>query len=162
MAEGANAKKGQIMGQVFIFILAGLVFILIISYGYKAINFFIERQEQVVLVDFKNDLELAVEGVRRDFGTVRKVQLKLSSDHLGVCFFNPTTCAEGERPELKLPNQQPLQVLWAQEACLAQSENVFIVPRTGEKLNFPDLDVEGYLCVPNVGGITIRLEGTGR
>ena len=162
MAKGAGAKKGQLVEQVFIFILAGLVFILIISYGYRAIQYFIEKQEQVVLVDFRNDLELAVEGVRRDFGTVRKVTLKLPSDYDGVCFFDPNSCAEGQNPVLELPSRSSIKVGWAQEACRLKSENVFLVPRVGEKLYFPDLEVDGYLCIPNVEGVTIRLEGTGK
>jgi hypothetical protein len=163
MGSGAGAKKGQIIAQVFIFILAGLVFILIISYGYRAIQYFLEKQEQVVLVDFRNDLELAIEGVRRDFGTVRKVNLKLPSEYDGVCFFDSVSCAEGKNPVLELPSRSSLKVGWAQEACFLKSENVFIVPRVGEKLYFPELEVEGgYLCLANVDGVTLRLEGTGR
>ncbi len=159
--EGANAgTKAQIIGQVFIFILAGLVFILIITYGYKAIQYFSERQEQVVLIDFRTDLEIAIEGVKRDYGTVRKLDLKLPTKYQGVCFFDPIKCAPGT-PELELPNRK-IEVPWAQEACSIKSANVFIIPRTLD-LYFEDIQVdEGYICVPNTGKINVRMEGTGK
>ncbi len=160
-ARGGYKRRGQIMGQVFIYILAGLVFVLIISYGYKAVKFFIERQEQVVIIDFKTDLETAVESVKRDFGTVRKVTLKLPSKYFGVCFLDPMTCST-TTPELVLPNQE-IKVPWAQDACAVKSGNVFVVPRALENFYFPDLQVaNGSVCIPNVNGVTVRLEGTGK
>ncbi len=159
-ARGVHQKRAQIIGQVFIYILAGLVFILIITYGYRAIQYFLERQEQVVMIDFRTDLETAVESVKRDFGTVRKVTLKLPSQYFGVCFLDPVTCA-GSTPELSVPGQKII-VPWAQDACLVKSANVFVVPRTLD-LSIPDLQVaNGSVCIPNVNGVTVRLEGTGK
>lgn len=159
--EKRGNKKAQILGQIFIFILAGLVLILILSYGYKAIQYFIERQEQVIMIDFKTDLEIAVEGVKRDYGTVRKIQLKLPSKYQGVCFLDPLTCST-ETPELELPNQK-ITAPWAQDACTIKSANTFIIPRT-QDLYLPDIQIDkpGYLCIQNSGGITIRMEGTGK
>jgi len=155
-------KRAQMIGQVFIFILAGLVFILIITYGYQAINYFIERQEQVVMVDYRTDLEVAIEGVKRDYGTVRKVELKLPKEYLGVCFFDPVNCAKSP-PTLEHPTQT-IRVPWAQQACDVRSGTIFTVPRALD-LDIQDIQVgqQGYLCVPNIDGrISIRLEGTGR
>jgi len=155
-----RSSKAQIIGQVFVYILAGLVFILILAYGYRAVTYFIERQEQVVLIDFRTDLESAVEGVKRDYGTVRKVQLKLPSKYQGVCFLDPITCAN-ETPELILP-YQTVKAPWTQEACSVKNANVFIIPHTLD-IPLPDLQVDGgYVCIPNLNGITVRLEGTGR
>jgi len=160
-----RTSKAQIIGQVFIFILAGLIFILIITYGYKAIHYFIERQEQVNLLDFKTDLETATEGVKRDYGTVRKIELKLPKKYQGVCFFDyeSDTCKPGQpsiNPELKLP-YQTISVKWAEEACKIKNANVFIIPRT-QDIDLPDIQVEGYLCLPNTGIITLKMEGTGK
>jgi hypothetical protein len=156
----STGNKAQIIGQVFIYILAGLVFILIITYGYRAVQYFLERQEQVVMVDFRTDLETAVENVKRDFGTVRKVTLALPSQYFGVCFLDPVACSSAT-PELVLPNQK-ISVPWAQDACAVKSANVFVVPRTLD-LYLPDLQVSGgFVCIPNVNGVTVRLEGTGK
>ncbi|MEM3154654.1 MAG: hypothetical protein QW165_03770 [Candidatus Woesearchaeota archaeon] len=159
MAKDANTK-GQIIGQIFIYILAGLVFVLIIAYGYRAITYFLERQEQVVLVDFRTDLETAVENVKRDYGTVRKLTLKLPDKYSGVCFLDAVLCAPST-PQLILPGQT-ISAPWAQDACAVKSANVFIVPRALD-LFLPDVQVDkGFVCIPNTGGITIRLEGTGK
>ena len=158
--ESVKGAKAQIIGQVFIFILAGLIFVLIITYGYKAVKYFMERQEQVMLVDYRTDLEIAVEGVKRDYGTVRKVELKLPSKYLGVCFFDAVDCAK-TTPKLILPTQE-IGVDWAQDACLIKAANVFTVPRD-IYISLPDVQVDGgYVCVPNVGKITVRMEGTGK
>jgi hypothetical protein len=159
MAKGTG-NKGQMIGQVFIYILAGLVFILIIIYGYRAVQYFLERQEQVAMIDFRTDLETAVESVKRDFGTVRKVTLKLPSQYFGICFLDPVTCASAT-PELILPSQK-ISVPWAQDACVVKSANVFVVPRTLD-LYVPDLQVAGgFVCIPNTNGVIVRLEGTGK
>jgi len=162
MANILEKNKAQMIGQVFIFILAGLVFILIITYGYQAISYFLERQEEVVMVDFQTDLEIAIEGVKRDYGTVRKIDIKLPSEIQGVCFFDPVTCSDATSPRLTTPTQT-IPVPWAKEACELKSGTVFTVPRQIE-LDFQDIQVEeGYECVPNLDGrVTLRMEGTGR
>ena len=158
--KNTRGKKAQIIGQVFIFILAGLIFILIITYGYKAIQYFLERQEQVMLLDFRTDLEIAVEGVKRDYGTVRKVELKLPSKYQGVCFLDAATCAK-TTPKLVLPVQE-ITAEWAQDACMIKSANVFTIPRDID-VALPDIQVDtGYVCIPNAGKITVRMEGTGK
>jgi len=126
--------KGQIIGQVFIFILAGLVFVLIVGYGYKAVQFFLERQEQVVLLDFQSELEIAIEGVKRDYTTVRKLQLILPNKYQGVCFFDYTkpVCDPNTvtvNPKLDLPGQE-IGVKWAEDACKVKSSNVFFRQQT--------------------------------
>lgn len=156
-------NNAQMIGQVFIFILAGLIFILIITYGYQAINYFIERQEEVVMVDFRSDIEIAIEGVKRDYGTVRKLELKLPKEILGICFFDPVTCSTEENPMLNHPTQ-PQPVQWAQQACELNSGTIFTIPRQLD-LDIQDIQIPkpGYLCIPNTDGvITLRLEGTGR
>lgn len=157
-----RSARGQMIQQVFIFILAGLIFVLIIGYGYRAIQYFLERQEQVVLVDVQHDLEVAVEQVKRDYQSVRRLDVDLPSKYAGICFFDYERCATVERPKLSSPNGE-FDVSFGKQACLAGSENVMIVPRAGEKIDLPDIDVpSGYICIPNEGGVHIRLEGTGR
>lgn len=152
-------SKAQTVMQVLIFILAAVVFMMIIAYGYKAIKFFADRQEQVLLADFNTDLRLAVENVKRQPGTVRKIHLNLPSSQQGVCFLGDS-CGQGA--ELVLPGQV-VDMGWAVESCKRTGANVFLHPRVGSE---PQLDIKvespGYVCVPNMNGVTIRLEGAGR
>jgi len=153
--------KAEMIGQVFIFILAGLVFVLIITYGYKAVNYFLERQQEVVMADIKTDLDTAIQGIKRSQGSVRKIVLKLPSEYKAICFFDFETCSEIEDAKLPPPNEN-INVMWGVEACKAGSENVFTVPRT-PGLSMSEISVDGgYVCVPNNDGITLRLEGLGR
>ncbi|RMD58331.1 hypothetical protein D6825_01230 [Candidatus Woesearchaeota archaeon] len=153
-------NKAQSVMQVLVFILAGIIFLLIIGYGYKSISYFLERQEQVQLADFWNDLETSIESIRRQPGTVRKVQLPLPSKYAGVCFFDKQTCGQGAK--LKTPNRV-IDMSWASDACRRTKSNVFVFPRVGGE---PSLDISvsppGYVCIPNSGGITVRVEGLGR
>jgi hypothetical protein len=154
-------NKAEMIGQVFIFILAGLIFVLIISYGYKAVSYFLERQQEVVMVDIKTDLDTAVEGIKRSQGSIRKLVLKLPGEYKAICFFDYETCNGLTDANLPEPNQDT-KVLWGIEACKAGSENVFTVPRT-PGLSMTEISVDGgYVCVPNNNGVTLKLEGTGR
>lgn len=154
-------NKAEMIGQVFIFILAGLIFVLIISYGYKAVSYFLERQQEVVMVDIKTDLDVAVEGIKRSQGSIRKLVLKLPAEYDAICFFDYETCGSLTDANLQEPNQDT-KVLWGIEACKAGSENVFTVPRT-PGISMTEISVDGgYVCVPNNNGVTLKLEGTGR
>jgi len=155
------ANKAEMIGQVFIFIIAGLIFVLIISYGYKAVSYFLERQQEVVMVDIKTDLDVAVEGIKRSQGSVRKLVLKLPGEYKAICFFDYETCNSLTDANLSEPNQDT-KILWGIEACKAGSENVFTVPRT-PGISMTEITVEGgYTCIPNNNGVVLKLEGTGR
>lgn len=154
-------NKAEMIGQVFIFIIAGLIFVLIISYGYKAVSYFLERQQEVVMVDIKTDLDVAVEGIKRSQGSIRKLELKLPAEYKAICFFDYENCGGLTDANLPEPNQDT-KVLWGIEACKAGSENVFTVPRT-PGISMTEITVDGgYVCVPNNNGVTLKLEGTGR
>jgi len=153
-------SKGQI-GQVLMFILAGLVFILIISYGYKAINEFIGRQEQVALVDVQDDVRSAVESVKRQYGSRRKLELRVPSRFEGVCVVNVDACPA----QVVLgAESNDFALDWIVDACRSRSANVFLVPR-GLEFYVPDIVVDSpnYVCAANVGGrVTFGVEGLGR
>ncbi len=151
-------NKAQMVMQVLIFILAALVFMLIIAYGYKAIAYFIEKQHQVALADFYTDLRMSIENIKRQPGSVRKVQLNLPSTIQGVCFLGDN-CGQGAKLELV---GGTIDMSWAVDSCRRTKANVFLFPRVGDE---PQLDIRvdspGYVCVPNIDGITLRLEGVG-
>ncbi|MEM4263652.1 MAG: hypothetical protein QW666_02030 [Candidatus Woesearchaeota archaeon] len=149
-------RKAQMIGQIFIFVLAALIFILILTYGYRAISNFLQRSEQVALIDFKTDLESAVETIKRDYGSVKKIELLVPKRYTEVCFVDPD---KSKRPG-DLEQERPLMyATW-----LAGSENVFLVPKQEAPIYLEDIAVEGgYTCISaSHGKISLRLEGTGR
>lgn len=151
----AKAKKAQIMGQVFILILAGALFILILTYGYKAIAGFGSRSEQVAYIEFQTELESAVKSISLDYGSVKKVELSLPPKYTEVCFVDldmePSEEFEAMHPRMY-------------EAWATKSQNVFLTPIEESPMDVGDiyLGEKGYLCLPLVGGkVTLRLEGLG-
>ncbi len=148
-------KRAQMIGQVFIFILAGLVFVLILSYGYRAITNFLERGEEVQLLDFRNDLESTITTVKRDYGSVQRVTLRVPPKTEEICFVNI---------ELRDPTVLKQEYPLLHSAWMTGSENIFLIPRQPTSILIPDIlaDEPGFVCIPAVNGkIIMRVEGTG-
>ena len=49
-------KKGLAINQVFVFMVAGLIFALIMIFGYQAISGFIDTSEDVLFTKFKTSI----------------------------------------------------------------------------------------------------------
>lgn len=147
-------KKAQMMGQIFVFVVAAIIFILILTYGYKAISNFLARSEQVALIDFKADLESSVEVIKRDHKSVRKIELRLPKRYTEICIVDVKRCES-------LEQARPLMYSF----CLAGSENVFLVPKQETPIFLSDISVPdpGYVCIPIANGnVALRLEGLGK
>jgi len=145
-------KKAQMIGQIFIFILAAILFVLIITYGYRAINDFLQRSEQVTLIGFKEELKSGIERIKRDYGSVRKLELQVPKRYNEVCIVDPDC-------DPSLESFNPIMY----NACLTGTENIFLVPKQETPIFVPDIKVDGgYLCVPTSGVVTLRLEGLGK
>ena len=69
------SKKAMGVGEVFVYIIAALTFALIMIFGYKAINQFLEKGQQVEFVQFKTELESSVKNIYSEYGSVREVRL---------------------------------------------------------------------------------------
>ena len=141
------------IGQIFIFVVAAIIFILILMYGYKAISNFLQRSEQVALIDFKSDLESSVEVIKRDYGSVRKLELKLPKRYTELCIIDINNCEP-------LKKQRPLMY----STCIAGSENVILVPKQETPIFLPDITVlGGYTCVDVAhGNVVLGLKGLGK
>ena len=165
-----NNKKGLGVGEVFIYIVAALTFAVIMIFGYKIINDFIDRGEDVQFLQFKNDLESSVKKIYSDYGSSRKETFHLPGgfDQISFvdfdslyneqfCDYNPVACS-----------------FWKSSAGEnggydAASENVFLKPAAAQQIKIFKFNVipakegeEGFLCVPIVrGSFTIILEGKG-
>jgi hypothetical protein len=150
-----KSKKSQIMSQVFIFILAAAIFILILTYGYKAIAGFSKRSEEVALVEFQTQLESAVNGIRQDYGSVKKLELTLPAKYIEICFVDLDRIPHGD-----FQQEHPRMY----DAWESGTQNVFLVPIEESPINVGKIYVgeRGYLCFDIVGGrLDLRLEGLG-
>lgn len=82
------AKKAQVIGQVFVYILAAVTFVLISLFGYNAITQFVGNSEQVEFLSFKNHLEKSVKDIYTEYGAVRQEKYSLPAEYTKLCLVN--------------------------------------------------------------------------
>ncbi len=140
-------KKAEIIGQIFVFILAIFVFTMILTFGYQYINKFLEEQKKVELIDFKNTLEESFEKIKYLYGDVRKLELRIPSGYEKVCFADTENAKNNQRfPLLAHLNQ-------------LDGQNVFLLPLQDLKITVPSLRVEESICCfPYEPRLTLKLE----
>ncbi len=182
-------KKGVGVGQVFIYIVAAISFALIMIFGYKAINSFLQSGEQVQLVQFKTDLESSIKKIYTEYGSVRTEKYRIPGAFEQVCLVNMEYPATPEEiNELCKENVYACKV-WedardAQKAYDADpannpkdgydsvDENVFLTPQTEGLTQLKvyrisidqddDGTEEGFLCEDiKKGSFSLVLEGKG-
>jgi hypothetical protein len=163
-------KNAQAIGQIFIYIVAALTFALVTLFGYKAVESFLEKSEQVALVSFKNELENTFQRVAVDYGAVRIGSFTTAVDYTSICFVDVE-----ESP----PNPCEFNIiacdLWGDVSSLQQDkryanaiQNVFLSPHAEVPIKVARLTTryenyqENYLCIPIYNGnFRVRLEGLG-
>lgn len=151
----AKARKAQIMGQVFVMILAAAIFILILSYGYKAIAGFGKQSEMVAFIEFQTQIEGAVKSIRQDYGSVKKLELILPSKYTEICLVE---LEKDPHPDFEQIHPRMY------DSWVSGTQNVFLTPMEDSPITTANIYVglDGYLCLPIVGGkIELRLEGLG-
>jgi len=155
-ANKSGSKNAQIIGQVVMFILAGIIFVLILTYGYKAITQFLGKSEEVSVATFQNDLITAAETLKRDYGSVSKLELSLPAKYTTFCLANSDSNTPSTDFQAKYPR---LYDSWK-----TGSQNIFLVPPPTVTMRKQIEDVtipEGFFCIKNTGKMVLRIEGLG-
>jgi hypothetical protein len=168
-----KTKKSQIIGQVFVFILATVVFVLIIMYGYRAISSLMVRGEQAQLVQFQNELTTAVSAMSLDYRSVKCKELTLPKKYTAFCFVD----ARNPPPEAaSLPSMSEWKNFYDEYPFIYDSihskvaQNVFLIPPSEISINLENAHTQentldpysGFFCI-NVtrNKILLKLEGRG-
>lgn len=154
-------KKGEITGQLFVFLLAIILFGLILIYGYKAVKTFGEKSKETAFIEFKENLQTAIRTALMDYGSVKKFQLAIPSNYKEVCFIDLETLQIKNTRLNELANTRPL-IFNAIET--GTSQNIFLVPMAESPLQVEKLSIdEGFICFENIKiGVSLRLEGKGK
>jgi len=156
------SKKAQIIGQAFIFILAAVLAVLIIAYGYKAISTFVSQADEISFVSFKTDLEKQIRIMASDFGSVKKLELQMPGSYQLLCLVDLEKRSQAQSSNICNPENED----YIPEVCDAWEtsgsvENVFLIPIKSFKVSAMEIP-NGYLCVrPKANKIILRLEGKG-
>ena len=159
------SKKAMGVGEVFVYIIAALTFALIMIFGYKAINQFLEKGQQVEFVQFKTELESSVKKIYSEYGSVREVRYRLPSGYTQICF------VDLDKPYDNTCSQDPVACTVWQQAQQDEDrkgyefadENVFLTPPAPVKIKVYKITIPGgILCIPLAqSSFSLRLEGEG-
>ena len=161
-------KKALLPGQVLIFILAGLIFVLILGFGYTAINDLLKSSSDISVAEVKADFDSAVDSSKRSFGSVRRIDLRVPKGITELCFFDYGKCGN-DNVDIAVSDSGK-HISWALRACSVGSANVFSVPRLVE-LSVPSIKiteaevgsaVKSFVCIKEEGGlVVVKLTGRG-
>ncbi len=156
-------SKSQLHAQIFIYIIAIILFSLILLYGYNAIKGFKQRSEQISYIKFKTDIVSTVKRISPDYGTLKREEFFIGGEYTKVCFVQSY-----KRDENK-PNI--LASISAKEDWIVKDsiesdvdKNVFLFANSlEESFNIGEINVtNGYLCIHIINGkAKIQFEGKG-
>jgi outer membrane murein-binding lipoprotein Lpp len=148
-------KSAQIVGQIFIYVLAIIVMAAILLFGYRSIANFKEQASQVSTIQLQNELSSAIDSLSSDFGSVKKKSINLD-DYSTICLVESY-----EEPSLGGLKIDPL-IRDSIES--GTEENVFLLKSTVEASFAVDkISVEpDVLCLTSrLSTVELRLEGRG-
>jgi len=155
-------KKGQIIGQAFVMMIAGILLVMILFFGYKWLRSLTDEKCRVEMVDSISSLKAEVDGIRLSYGSTKKTVIKgICSRHKEICFVS------GTKNSVKgLESGHALIYELYQEG----GDNVFFVPQSEIPVRLDKIQVSdrrdgtgnSYFCRPiDQGVITLYLEGKG-
>lgn len=171
--------KAQI-NQVFVYIMAVIVFAAVFLFGYKAITQFLDEGEKASFLQFKMNLENAVGRVATKYDTVVVYNslnpLRVPGKYERICFVDvdiapPFDCIE----RLGAVGCDAWETYYSQsnsaidfDAWERAESNVFLKPGGLLPIKVYKIQVrgaedepDGLLCIPVNGQLDVRVEGKG-
>jgi hypothetical protein len=152
-------KKGQMAGQILIYVLAIIVFSLTLVYGYKAIKGFADTGEEISYLQLENDIKSEVEKVQGDtMGTLKKKILQIPGSYRQVCFVESYAAPLGIGTNYDIIDNAFSAGIYDKNMFLVPPGNVgFDIGKIAVDMNGTDSE-----CVDIVGGkVTLRVESMG-
>jgi len=158
------STKAQIAGQMFIYVLAFIIFALVLLYGYNAIKNLRDKAEQTSYIQFKTEITQTVKKLSTDYGTVRRKEFALSGGYIRVCFVDSERIGKG----IILADYPLIE----DSVTSGVEANLFLVSGKGieDSFNAGKLDINRtatninnhFLCVPVINGkLKVKLSGLG-
>lgn len=92
-------KKASI-SQAFVYIITAIVIIVTLMFGYQAVDWFIDKQGDVNIAEFKTSFGSDISGLMNEYGSLKKLQYDVPGSFSKICFIdytqsnNPTTSGE--------------------------------------------------------------------
>ena len=148
--------RGQLIGQIFIYIITLVLVTFLLIYGYRAITTFKDKAEQISYIQFKNEIENTIEVLTVDFGSVKVKDFVVPEKINTVCFVT-------NYPSLPTLSNTKYPII-EDSVNSGVNKNVFLIGKNVEN-SFSVGKIssdEDLFCFPVVDNrIRIRLEGKG-
>jgi len=147
-------KKSQVSVQVFVYVIAIILFSLILLYGYNAIRGFKEKSEQISYIKFKTDLISTVDRISSDYGTLKREVFFIGGEYTRVCFVQSYNLDETNEPDVLGRIRGEGDEIVYDSVQSEVDKNVFLFTSTlQESLDVGDINVSrGYDCIPVING----------
>ena len=148
-------KKSQVHGQIFVYILTVVLVSFILVYGYNAIKNLKNRAEQISCLKLKNDLQISVESILSEFGSIKIKEIDICGGYKKICFVETF-----ETPFLT-SNVDPLI---RDSVSSNAGKNVFLVDKIAkESFYIGRISVDpDVLCISEASNkVRLKLEGRG-
>ncbi|MBN1157584.1 hypothetical protein JXA85_08245 [Candidatus Woesearchaeota archaeon] len=172
------SRKGQIAGQVLIYVMGLVIISLVVIFGYRAIRDFVTRSEDLALVDFRTKLTNTIEEMSSDYGSMKIVDFTIPKGFSRICFLNRTASPDTRNLCRNIPDNPDYEPIVCSFWKDNSKENAFLLGKKteaffigNENTGLPYFVValkgvteeEGYLC-PDITNsrIKLRIEGKGR
>lgn len=149
-------KRGVIFGETVVYILAFLVFTLILIFGYRSISDVGSQQEQTKLIILRTELQSDLQSIARDFGSVKIQEYEIPGNYEKICFFNP----DGETP---FPNQPSADDPIVTNAYTDRVNDVLLIGKDVQSLSLSGIKTSESVSCVNIENqkLKLRIEGKG-
>lgn len=159
------SKKAQV-GQIITYLLAIVIFAMVLIFGYNAVVNIRQQTDQVVYLAFQKSLEADIKSISFDYGSVKKKSYSVSG-YETICFADLDALINPD----PLPDDIPKIVINSMESKI--KKNVFLVNGKidsfyvgkiwlGDPIDPVYSPYKNPLCIPIVNGkLSITLTGQG-
>ncbi|MFC1768435.1 hypothetical protein ACFLZX_01600 [Nanoarchaeota archaeon] len=165
-------KKGFLASELFIYILIVVVVALILIFGYRGINFILQKQEEIAMIEFINSLKSKMKATA-DYGSVREDRYLVPKGVKEVCFIDYRQPPQNETNftekypvvalewDLSYTRDLPTKNVFLWKEPL-ESDGFFLGIKENKKSYFEIDPNERYQCYKTIGNyVRIRMEGRG-
>src|SRR3989344_4448036 len=159
MPKGRN-EKAQLYSQIFVYLTTIIVVSLILVYGYKSIQNFRSKSEEVACLKFRNDLRNSIDGMLNVFDSIKAKDFSTCPRGNKICFvetFNQVT---------RLPTDP--DPIMKDSITDNTGENVFIIEKITREsfyignISVSSLDGSDVLCIASAGErLRLKMESLG-
>ncbi len=143
-------KRGQLHSEVFIYIIAVIVCVLIVLFGYNAIQKVYTKGEQALEIRFETSLKESIETI--NYGSVDIQTFEIPLKYSELCFTNVNN--KDELPQIFL-DLYPLI-----GEAVEEKDNVFLTGKDFNSFKVEQLELPYKVyCVPIINGkVNLRIE----